>query len=148
MAPCQSSACFQYLFGTAPQYFSQNIQIHGLRKTHDIQRRLHLTAHGVDITQSIRGRYLSEGIGIVHHGRKKVQSLYHSCIFTDPIDRRVILAVITHQQVFICRPFWQLLQHMAQKSGSQLGRAAAPFAEYDFFFFSVHFHSLFNIIPK
>ena len=136
----QNTAGFRYFFGTAAQDLAQDVQIHAFRETNEIQSCFHLAAHGVDIAQRVGRRDLPEGIGVIHHRRKKVHGLHERHVFRDAVDGCIIPAVIPHQKVRVFLTPGQLFQNMAQHACSKLCRAAASGAEHDFFFF-VHARS-------
>ena len=128
----QRAAGFQYLLRTAAHNLAQDIQIHLFRKTHDVERGFHLSAHRINITQCICRRNLSKCMRIIHHGRKKIQRLYNGQIIRHLIDRCVISAVISDKQVWIRLSLWQCRQHAAQNTCAQFGCAAAAFTKYNF----------------
>ena len=84
----------------------------GFREADNVKGCLHCPAHGINITQGIRRCDLPEEIGIIQHGRKEVQSLYHCHLVRDTVHRRVIFAVIPDEQVRIFLSSWKLIQHM------------------------------------
>ena len=131
MSACQNPACLQHLLGTAPHDLPQDIQVHILRKADDVQRCPDVSAHGVHIAERIGGRDLAEQIRILHHRRKKIQCLHDGRVLRDPVNRRVVPAVISDQQVFILRALRETFQYTAKHPGSQLRRTSAPFTKYD-----------------
>ena len=90
MTACQYSTGLLYLRSPSSQDLSQHRRIQAIGKSGDIQRHRRLSSHSIYITERIRRRYLSKGIGIIHHRRKKIKSLYHGLIITDPVDRSII----------------------------------------------------------
>ena len=114
----KASARFGHLLGSAAQNFAQNVQIHALREADKVQCSLHLASHGIDITQGIGSGDLPEGIGVVHHRRKKVHRLHQRNIICYAVHGGIIPAVVAHQQVRVFFPARQFFQNTAQRSGS------------------------------
>ena len=131
---CQNAPRFGHLFGSAAQDLAQNIQIHAFRETDQVQRRLHFAAHRIDIAEGIGRRDLAKRIGVLHHGREEIHRLYQCDILRDFINGGIVPAVVADQQIRVFLAPGQLFQNMAQHSGTQLGRTAAPGTEDDFFF--------------
>ena len=134
MPSCKDPARFGDFFRTAAQDLSQNVQIHTLWETDKVQRRLHFAAHRIDITEGIGRRDLAKRIGVLHHGREEIHRLHQCQIFCDLIHCRIIPTIIADQQIRVFLAPGKLFQNMAQHSGTQLGRTAAPGTEDDFFF--------------
>ncbi len=92
MTSRKARACFYNHLRASAQDLAKNIEIPLLGEAYNIERRLHLAAHGVNIAQRIRGRDPSECIWILYHRRKEIQRLNKSDIIRQPVNRRVILA--------------------------------------------------------
>ena len=133
VAAHQHAAGLNDLLRAAPHDLPQNVQIPALGEADNIHGGFHLAAHGVDITEGIGGRNLTEGVGILHHGREEVQGLDNAGFIIDFIDSSVIRAVKADQQIRIGIALGQLAQHMAQDTRPQLGCSPAAFTEDDFF---------------
>ena len=136
MPACKASARFGHLLGSAAQNFAQNVQIHALREADKIQCSLHLAAHSIDITQGVGRCDLAEGIGVIHHRREKIYCLYQRDIICYAVYRRIIPAVVAHQQVRVFFPARQFFQNAAQHTCSQLCGTSAAGAEHDLAFFA------------
>ena len=132
----KASTRFGHLLGSAAQNFAQNVQIHTLRKADQIQRSFYLASHGIDITQGIGSSDLPEGIGVVHHWRKKVHRLHQRNIICYAVHGGIIPAVVAHQQVRVFFSARQFFQNAAQHTCSQLCSASAAGAEHDLAFFA------------
>ena len=134
MPACKTAAGFRHLFGTTAQNFAQHIQVHILRETDQIQGSLYLAAHGIDITQGVRGCNLPKGIGVIHHRREKIHGLHQRNVICNAVDCGIIPAVVADQKIRVFFAPGQLFQNTAQHSGTQLCGAAAPGTEYDLIF--------------
>ena len=125
---------FGHLFGTAAQDLAQDVQVHALREADQIQGRLHLAAHRIDIAEGVGCGDLPKGIGVIDHGRKKIHRLHQCKVIGDAVDRRVVLAVIADQQVWVPLAARKLFQNAAQHPRAEFGGAAAACTEHDLFF--------------
>ena len=132
----KASTRFGHLLGSAAQNLAQNVQIHALRKADQVQCSLHLATHGIDITQGVGRCDLAEGIGVVHHWRKKVHRLHQRNIICYAVHGGIIPAVVAHQQVRVFFPARQFFQNAAQHTCSQLCGTSAAGAEHDLAFFA------------
>ena len=94
---CECSARLNDFFRAALHNCTKDIQIHLFRKAHDIQRRLYLSAHRIDIAQSIGSGNLSKRIGILYHRREKIQCLHNRYIVRYAVHCRIIPAVISYE---------------------------------------------------
>ena len=133
VAARKDPACLRYFFGTALQDRPQNVQIHALGEADQIQRGLDLTTHRVDIAQGVCRCDLPKDIGIFHHRREEIHRLHQGDVLGDLVHRRVVFAVVAHQQVRILPAAGQLFEDAAQHTRAELGRTAASGAEHDRF---------------
>ena len=131
MPACKAAAGFCHLFSAAAQNLAQNVQIHILWETDQIQRGLYLAAHSVDIAQGICGSDLPKGVWVIHHRREKVYGLHQRNVIRNAVNCGVIPAVVANQKIRIFFAPGQLFQNTAQHPGTQLCGAAAPGTEYD-----------------
>ena len=132
----KASARFGYLLGSAAQNFAQNVQIHALWEADKVQCSLHLAAHGIDVAQGVGRCDLAEGIGVVHHRRKKIHCLHQCHIICYAVYSRIIPAVVPDQKVRVSCAARQLFQNAAQHPGPQLCGTSAAGTEHDLAFFA------------
>ena len=129
----KDAPCLCHFFGTAPQDLTQNVQIHAFREADQIQCRLYLSPHGINIAQGVCRSDLSKGIGVLHHRREEIHRLHQCNILCNAVDRRIVPAVIAHQKIRVLFAPGELFQNMTQHACPQLGGAAAAGAEHDLF---------------
>ena len=101
MTTCQDSSCLFHFFRSPGKDLSQNVEIHTLRKTDNIEGCFRRAAHGINVTQSIGRGDLSKYIGILYHRRKEIQRLYDSQIIRQPVDGRIICMVVPYQKILV-----------------------------------------------
>ena len=89
-----------------------------------VQGQLRGAAHGIDIAQGIGGSHLAKGIGIIHHGRKKIHGLYNGKLVAYPVYGCIIAGLHPHQQVGV-RHARQAGQHILQDARPYFGRSAS-----------------------
>ena len=131
MPSCKDPARFGDFFRTAAQDLSQNVQIHALRETDKVQRRLHFAAHCINITEGVGGRDLPERVRVIYHRRKEVHGLYQCDILRDFINGGIVPAVVADQQIQVFLAPGQLFQDTAQHSCTKLCGTAAACTEND-----------------
>ena len=129
VATHQGAPGLSHLFRAAAHHLAQDIQVRLFRKAHNVQCCFYLAAHGPHVAEGVGGCDLPEGVGVIHHGREKVQGLHHRYIVCKLIHSGVVLAVKADEQVWVHREFRQAFQHTAQHPGPQLGGAAAALAK-------------------
>ena len=133
MAACQHTTGLPYLLRATLQDAAQNVQIHFLGETHDIQRGFYRAAHGVNIAEGVGSRNLAENIRILHHGREEIQRLYHGNVIGELVHRGIVRMVEAYQQIGIGKGR-KFVQRMGQCARAQFGSASATLAEYNWLF--------------
>ena len=73
-------------------------------KGDDGQRALGLSAHGVNVAQSVGGRDLSEGVGIVHDWGKEIDGLHQGQLGRNQIHSGVVGLVEANQYIRVLLP--------------------------------------------
>src|SRR5882762_4591638 len=68
---------FSHLRKAAANYLFENLRIAFVGKTYNGKRGNGFTAHGVNITQRVRRRDLSESVWVIHNRRKEIDRLHH-----------------------------------------------------------------------
>ena len=82
----------------AAQDFLHRMIVHALRQTHDVERELGLTTHGVHVAERVGSRDLSVQERIVHDGREEVGRLHERGVLIEHIHACVIALVIADDQ--------------------------------------------------
>ena len=100
---------FEILFGD--QFQGDTDNIHG---------RQRLAAHGIDITQGIGRRYLTEQIGIIHNRRKKIHRLNQGDLRRQAVNSGVIRGFHADQKIRVL-PAGQTGQDFLQVTGRNFG---------------------------
>ncbi len=59
-------------------------------ESHQVEHRQRFRPHGVDVAQTVGGGNLTEGVGIIHHGREKVHRLHQSAFVAEADHSRVV----------------------------------------------------------
>ena len=90
MTAHQDCSRLLHLVRTARQDISQNGRVKAVGESHDIQRHLRHTAHGVDIAQRVGRRDLSEHIGVIYNRGKEIHGLNHRHLIVYAVHRRII----------------------------------------------------------
>ena len=128
VAPGQGASGLQHLFAAAPENLAQDVQVHLLRKTDDVQRRFHFAPHGVDVAEGVGGGHLPEKVGVVQHGWEEVQGLDDGQVIGEAVHGGVVAGLGANEQIGVGGP-GQLLQHPAQGRRAQLGGASTASAK-------------------
>ena len=84
------------------------------------------SSHGVDIAECIGGCDLAEGVGVIHHGSKKIHGLHQRGIGRNLVDPGIVGVVKTDQNIRVGL-FWQLGKNLIENRRTQLGSAASGF---------------------
>ena len=128
VAARERAARLDDLLAAALQDASQNVEIHLLGETYDIERGAHGAAHGIHVAECVGRGNLTENIRVFHHRREKVQRLHDGEVVGQAIDRRVVARLGADQQIGIGRPR-QFFQHSRQRRRPELCRTAAASAK-------------------
>ena len=110
---------------------------HVLGYAHEVQGQLGLPAHSVHVAQGVGGRDLAEEVGIVGNGREEVHRLHQGQLVADPVYRRVVTLVKSHQQVGIA-VYLDAVQQLGQHPGPHLGPAAGALGQLGQLYFVFH----------
>ena len=121
----------------AAQNVVHDLPGHVLRDGHDVQRKLRLAAHGVDVREGVRRGDRAEGIRVVGDGRKKIDRLHERQLVGDLIDRGVVAAVKADQQVRVFADA-DALEELRQHARADLRAAPGAFCKLRQFYFVFH----------
>ena len=104
---------------------AENLEVQlALRERDDIQRRLRLSAHRVDVTQRIGGRHLTENVRVVNDGRKEVHGVDDGEIRPQTEYSCIVGCFRTDNQVGRLKR-WKAVQHLQQVGRAELRRSTS-----------------------
>ena len=121
----------------AAQDFLHRMIVHALRQTHDVERELGLTAHGVHVAERVGSRNLSVQERIVHDGREEVGRLHERGVLVKHIHACVIALVIADDQTRVgmrAKAFKQVYE----RSGTDFCAAAGAACKFGQLYFGLH----------
>ncbi len=99
MPPGDHAASLGNLFGCAAQDLADDVRRQLGRKGGNAQCQDHLPAHGINVTHGICRSYRAIGIGIVNHGREKIDGKDEGLLVADPVDGGIVRRRESHQEV-------------------------------------------------
>src|SRR5262249_11679256 len=89
----------------------------------DVEGSLRDAAHGVDIAQRVGRSDLAVKIGVVDHGRKKIDRLHERNVIAEPVDAGVIVSFGADEHVRVGERS-EIAQNLRDALGRQLPRSA------------------------
>ena len=99
MATGDHDARFTRLFRSAADDLTRDLHRQISRQGGDVQSQEGLSAHGIDIRQTVGRRDGSIVVGIVHHRREKIGGHNNGTILRQTPDSRVVRFPQSHQQI-------------------------------------------------
>ena len=96
MSAGNNRACFIGLGITAAQNLLHGCLVHLLGDAHNIQRQLRLSAHSVNIAQSVRRRNLSVHKGIIDNRRKEIRCLHNRQLVAHLVNAGIVAFIVAY----------------------------------------------------
>ena len=96
MAAGDNRACFIGLGIATAQNLLHRCLVHLLGDAHDVQRQLRLTAHSVNIAQSVRRRNLAVHKRIIDNRREEIRCLHNRQLVTHLINAGIVAFIVAN----------------------------------------------------